>query len=321
MAVVWRETSNLGTKVATPPRREGAYDLEIAELAENQHGRVALHQLTELGLSASAVRSRVVSGRLRRVHRGVYAVGHRVPGARGQWMAAVLACSTGAVLSHRSAGGLIGLRADNRTITDVTAPGRVGRGHSGIRAHSAAGLTDADVTVVEGIPCTTVARTLLDLAGELDRRGLERAFDQAELLRILDVRAVATVLERAAGRHGTSRLAALLSEVREPARTRSAFEETFLGLCRERGLAHPLVNQAIVVGGGRSLTVDFVWPQSRLAVEADSYEFHRTRAAFERDRECDRLLTLAGWRPQRFTSRQVERQPAGVAAAVRQLLI
>src|SRR5918995_5102756 len=135
----------------------------LAQLAERQHGVVALPQLRELGLAPSAVRSRVTRGRLHRVHRGVYSVGHPVLSVRGRWMAAVLACGPGAALSHRSAAALWGIRPSARTAIDVTVPRHL-RGRAHIDVHHANTVAAGDLTTVDRIPCTTVARTLLDLA-------------------------------------------------------------------------------------------------------------------------------------------------------------
>jgi len=159
----------------------------IADLATRQHGVIALHQLRTLGLSASAARSRVAVGRLHRVHAGVFAAGHAPLTRNGHSIAAVLACGPGAALSHREAAALRELRSSNRTRIDVTSPGRRGRGCEEIEVHSAATLRPCDVEEVDGIPCTTVARTLLDLAEVTDRRQVERACDRAEVLEVLDL--------------------------------------------------------------------------------------------------------------------------------------
>src|SRR2546423_8138528 len=129
MPGVWRIATKYGTEIARP------LDVELAELAERQHGVAALSQLRALGLSASAVRSRISRGRLDPVHRGVYAVGHRRLDAEGRWLAGVLACGDGALLSHRSAGLLWGLHGSARTPIDVTVPGTTGLRRPGIRVH------------------------------------------------------------------------------------------------------------------------------------------------------------------------------------------
>src|SRR4051794_18289572 len=138
-------------------------DAAIAALANRQHGVIALYQLVPLGLTKSAVAERVRRGRLHPVHRGVYAVGHALLTLKARWMAAVLACGEGAVLSHRSAAELLGLlKGSVWRAADVTTPTRAGRKRAGIDVH--AGQTATDATTVDGIPCTAVPRTLLDLA-------------------------------------------------------------------------------------------------------------------------------------------------------------
>ena len=311
----WPVTTPCGTERAKPPG-----DRALADLASRQHGIVTLAQLRSFGLGPSAVRNRAATGRLHRVHRGVYAVGHPVLGIEGRWLAAVLACGPDAVLSHCSAAALWGLRPTARTAIDVTAPGRPGSGRRGIDAHSAATVVPADRTTARGIPCTTVARTLLDLAESLDRRGLERAFDQAEVLHVLDLLALQDVLDRAAGRRGAALLASVLAEHRPgDTLTRSELEERFFAICRTAGIPSPRVN--VPVGeADRAVEVDFCWPDHRLIVETDGHATHGTRTAFERDRSRDRRLLVAGWRVARFTWRQVTREPAEVADTLRALM-
>jgi very-short-patch-repair endonuclease/predicted transcriptional regulator of viral defense system len=293
-------------------RRERA----IQELAARQHRMVSLPQLKALGLTASAVRNRVAAGKLRRVHQAVYAVGLAPLSTEAIYMAAVLACGPKAVLSHRSAADHLGLRRCSRRAVDVTAPGRAGKERSGIDVHRATDLDERDVTKVKGIPCTTVARTLLDLATTVDRTALERAIEQAEKLRIFDLTAVVDAATRAGNRKGATTLKAVLtSYTPEPAFTRSELEKRFLALCRAAGVPMPRTNN---VTGAEE--IDFTWLDRRLMVEADSLRHHGTRAAFERDRRRDQQLTAAGWRVVRFTWRQVDETPAEVAATLRSLL-
>src|ERR671925_1926397 len=280
-----------------PFRDEPPRDTVIAQLAESQHTVVSLDQLKAVGLSASGVRKRGASGRLHRIYRGVYAVGHGRLTREGRWMAAVLACGPKAVLSHRSAAGLWGLRPDNRASTDVSLPGRSARSRLGIDVHRSTTLAPADCTVVDGIPCTTLARTLLDLAEVVNPRGLERAIEQAEVLRLFDLRAVEEVLARANGRRGAAVLRAVLADLAEPALTRSDVEERFLALCRAAALPRPEVNAELVVDEGPAMIVDFLWRAQRLAVETDAYGTHGNRQPFERDRRRDQRLRLAGYDP------------------------
>ena len=178
----------------------------------------------------------------------------------------------------------------------------------------------ADVMVVDGIPCTSLARTLLDLAEVVDRRGLERAIDRAEVLRLLDMLAVNDVIARANGRRGVALLRSVLGE-HDPGSTitDSDLEELLLAICRTAGLPTPEVNVWVPVPG-EQFKVDFLWRRKRLVVETDGRDVHTTRRAFERDRERDQRLMLAGWRVVRFTWRQLTREPERVAATLRALL-
>jgi predicted transcriptional regulator of viral defense system len=291
----------------------------IAELAEAQHAVVALSQLSSLGLGARAVSHRVQRGMLHRVHRGVYAVGHPLLTREGRWMAAILACGPHAVLSHRSAASLWGLRPNARTAIDVTVPSRAGRTRDGIDVHRGSGIDANDVAGVEGIPTTSVARTLLDLAEVVNARTLERAIDQAEVRRLLDMRAIDDVLAR--GRRGAAALRGVLAELRlGTTLTRSELEERLLAICREAALPRPDVNAWIPYPGGGGAEADFLWREQQLVVEVDGRDVHTTRRAFEHDRRRDQRLMLAGWRVVRFTWRQVLFEPAYVTATLRSLL-
>jgi predicted transcriptional regulator of viral defense system len=188
-------------------RREGAArgaDAGIAELAGRQHGVVARRQLLGLGLGRGAIDRRIEAKRLHPVHRGVYAVGHRELSRLGWWMAAVLACGPDAVLSHRSAAALWGIREGSPTRADVSAPRELAS-RPGIRVRRAFVFAD-EGTIEAGIPVTTVPRTLLDLAAVLQPHELDRALEQAEALRLSDPIPLAALVERHRGRRGTARL-------------------------------------------------------------------------------------------------------------------
>jgi very-short-patch-repair endonuclease len=292
----------------------------ITRLAATQHNVVSLTQLNALGLGKAAVAKRAAGGRLHRIHRGVYAVGHGRLTGEGHWMAAVLAYGPSALVSHRSAAVLWGLRPDSRATTDVSLPSRSARSRPGIDVHMTVTLTAADVTRRDGITCTALARTLLDLAEVVDRCGIERAIEQAEVLRVFDLRAVENVLDRSNGRRGAAVLRAVLGDLAEPALTRSDAEERFLALCQATALTRPEVNAELVVDEGPAIVVDFLWRSQRLAIETDAYGTHGNRQAFERDRRRDQRLRLAGYDPVRFTRRQILSQPTRVAATVYALL-
>jgi hypothetical protein len=302
------------TLLHKPPR-----DATIAGLAERQHGVVDVSQLKALGLSASGVRDRVARGQLHRIHRGVYAVGHPRLTGYGRWMAAVLAYGPDAVLSYRSCAALWGVRRDARAITDISLPRKSACSRPTIIAHATTTLRPEDVTVQEGIPCTTVARMLLDLAEVIDRRGVERAVEQAEVLRLFDGRAVDAVLARADGRRGAAFLRAVLDDFADCGLTASELEEAILALCRAAGVPAPAVNPWGALDA-QEMKVDFLWRSERLIVEADGRAFHTTRHAFERDRRRDQDLLLAGYQVVRFTSGQITREPGRVAQTIKALL-
>jgi Protein of unknown function (DUF559) len=293
---------------------------ELLAVAGAQHGVIALEQLRSVGLSAEAVRSRIAVGRLHAVHRGVYAVGRPDLPVEGRWMPAVLAGGGGAVLSHRSAAALHGLLADARSVIDVTVGRRSGRSRPGIRWHRVTHLAFADCASARSIPCTSAARTLLDLAGVVERRLLERACDQAEVLGLLDVAAIAEAIARSPRRHGVRRLRRIL-EIGGIGENlpRSHLEERFLSLCRRAGVPGPSANEWITVSG-EPMQVDFLWRDRRAIVETDGYETHRTRQAFRRDRRRDRLLRLEGWQVARFTWEDITDDPNHVTQVVRELL-
>jgi very-short-patch-repair endonuclease len=254
------------------------------------------------------------------VHAGVFAVGHMPLTLDGRYMAAVLACGRGSALSHRSAAAKLGLRPTSRAAIDVTTPRQGARGRKGIDAHRSTKLLPLDVDEVDGIRCTSVAWTLLDFAAVVPRRAVERAFDQAELLEVLDAAAIEDVLARAGGHRGAGVLRAILDH-HAPASTltRTELEELFLALCRARGVPDPRVNAWIPLEP-TGYEADFLWREAWLIVEVDGHAVHTTRRAFEHDRRRDQRLTLAGWRVVRFTWRQVVRDPAFVAATVAGLL-
>lgn len=245
------------------------------------------------------------------MHHGVYAVGHRVLTPEGRWMAAVLACGPGAVLSHRSAAALWGIRPAPK-VPEVTAP-RTRSGPRGVRVHRPRNLRADERTTVKGIPTTTLPRTLGDLADVVNERELGRAIHDAEVEHALADRALQQAASRANGRRGSGRLQRAVGAERDP--TRSELERRFVALCEEHGLPKPAVNTRIA-----GFEVDFAWPERGVVAETDGWTYHRTRRAFEHDRTRDQALTRAGHRVLRFTHRQVESAAADVAATLRAAL-
>jgi very-short-patch-repair endonuclease/predicted transcriptional regulator of viral defense system len=289
------------------------WDKLVARLAERQHGVVAAAQLAALGLSRNTVSARAQAGRLHRIHRGVYAVGHPILTVNGRRMAAVLAAGPGAVLSHASAAALWDIRRTSATRIDVTVRSRAGRAkRPGLRIHRTPTLRADEITEHQGIPVTTTSRTLLDLAATLPRRALERALDEAEVQELYDLSSLEAMARAHAGEQGAARLQRALASDGELTLTDSELEELMVALCDHHRLPRP-EPRAWVAG----LRVDFLFAPVRLVVETDGYRFHRTRRAFERDRERDAILARAGYRTLRFTHLQMTSNAAGVAAAIR----
>jgi very-short-patch-repair endonuclease len=282
----------------------------IGRLARRQHGVAAAWQLTALGVSTSAIARRVADGRLRRIHRGVYAVG--AIGRKGYWMAAVLACGEGALLSHRDAAALRALRDTARRAIDVTVVGSRRRSRPRLTIHSAAELHPNDRAEVDGIPVTSVARTLLDLAEVVPATELRRTYEAAERHQVLDFKALNELISRSNGRRGLAALLALLDYDPElAADSKSDLESALLDLVREAGLPLPSLN--VLVEG---YLVDAYWPAARLVVELQSYEHHAHRQAFNRDYAKLGRLTMAGYQVLPLTDRQLKLERDWVVAAL-----
>ena len=297
-------------------RPESAVDHAIAMLAWRQWGVVTRPQLRALGLSDDEIDYRIAVGRLRLIHRGVYAVGHHRIQPEGIWLAAVYAGGERAVLSHRSAARLWGLLPWEGEI-EVTTP-KMRRDRPGIHyAHSR--VESFERTEHRAIPVTTVARTLLDL-GTVDAARVPKAFEQADVLGLLDVRELQQLVERYPRRPGTSSIRAVLAAAADwRGLTRSELELRFRDAVMRAGLPMPEMNCRIDLGC-MIIEADAVWSEARLIIELDGYAYHRTQAAFERDRQRDRAAVAAGWRVIRITWRQLAHDPRGVIGDIRQAL-
>ncbi len=283
----------------------------MADLAAGQHGVITRRQLLDAGLGSRTIERRVERGQLRRLYRGVYLFADSRPSHRGQWLAAVLACGESAVLSHSSAASLWGLAGIRHPIHVSSASGR---GQPGLTVHEG-GIGPADRAVVDRIPVTTVARTLFDYAEQVDEEALRKAFEEADRLRILEMGEIEAVCARSPGRRALRAIRRMIDSAVAPDQTRSPLEDRVVALCHEYGLPSPATNVHLL-----GHEVDALWPSRRLVVEADSYEFHRHRAAFERDRARDAARQVEGYRVIRLTHRRLDREPAKVAAELRRLL-
>ncbi len=288
----------------------------MARLAFDQQGVVSLSQLTGLGFGIRAVERRVRDGRLHRVHREVFAVGHRRLSQRSHWWAAVLAYGDHALLSHRSAAALWGLAKPRLSPIDVTAPaGWQGlRRREGIWIHRGR-LHPEDRDERAGIPVTTVARTLFDFAEVVDFKRLERAWEEADRLKLLRLSEVERVCERGYGRRALKPTRRLLAEARAVTRTRSPLEDRFQRFARFYDLPPHSTNVEVL---GKE--VDALWPAAKLIVELDSWEFHSHRAAFQRDRARDTRLLVAGYRTVRVTHERLDKEATTLATEIRELL-
>jgi Transcriptional regulator, AbiEi antitoxin/Protein of unknown function (DUF559) len=305
-----------GNRATTP-------DARIAETATRQRGVVSLDQLADAGISARAASRRSARGRVHRLHRGTYAVGHEGIGEGGRLLAAVLACGPGAMLSHLSAAALWGLREPMPRVIDVLVPCETGRKIDGIRARRCRYPDPSEITEHEGISCTTPARTLVDAAGVSGRWPLRRMIEQAAFRRLLDIEAIDLALERARGRRGVPMLRGLLVPWRAGdgslPRLRSLLEAVLLPALLEGGLPHPRCNARLRVLG-EPMEIDMLWPERRVVVEADGRAAHDTEAAFHGDRRRDQLFAAAGYRALRVTWPQLRDElPATVDRIARTL--
>jgi very-short-patch-repair endonuclease len=267
-------------------------DVLVAGIASEQHGVVSVAQLRAAGLDKHQVRHRMRTGHLHRVHRGVYAVGHRGFGWERRWMAAVLASGDDAALSHGSAAALWGLLRPVSGPIDVSVPTSAGRvARAGIRLYRRKSLQAGHLTKRRRIPVTTPARTIEDIEGNLAPWLVRRAIRQAEIAGFP------------------------LGAATETDGTRSDLERDFLRLCRLYDVPAPEVNVKV----GR-WTVDFIWRRERVVVETDSYDYHRGRVAFRDDHARDLELRRRGFAIRRYSEHQVSAQPAQVAADLRDAL-
>ena len=287
----------------------------LAELAAKQHGVVSIRQLLgPLGYSQSAVRRAAAAGRLHRLHRGVYAVGHAHVSNLGLCLAAVLAGGPGALLSHASAAWLWEIARPGPSPFHVTAP-QPRRPRPPIRLHHARNLTAEDRHVLDNIPVTALPRTYLDLAATVSRHNLARALDGGEQRGVFDLGPIEAVLARNVGHPGAGRLRRALGIYRPINVIRSGLEGRFLERVRAAGLPEPSTN--INIGG---YELDVYWPQERFAVELDVYETHGTRGSFESDRLRQEDLLLLGIGMTRVTGPRFDREPAQVIDRVARLL-
>ena len=259
------------------------------------------------------------AGRLYRLHYGVYAVGHTALTREARWTAAVLACGPDAVLSHWSAAALWRIRPNARELIDVTSPSKT-NSLGAVKRHLRV-LPADEMTEEDGIPVTTVPRTILDLAAVASVDVVENALREAEYLELRDPLSLADLVARYRGRRGVRKARTALARLEEePAgRRRSPLEERFAPFLRRHHLPLPRFNAWLEVNG-RRYRVDCLWPETTQIVELDGWQGHGTRSAFRDDRTRDRRLRVAGYNVTRITWSELDDEPAAIAADLRSLL-
>lgn len=290
----------------------------MADLAARQHGVVCASQLRQLDISRDAVATMVTNGTVHPVHPRVYAVGHPALCREGRWMAAVLAGGTGAVLSHVAAAQLWGLTRSDSSRVDITLA-RAHRALAGVGVHRSRTLVDADMTIRDHVPATTVARTIVDLGDVCSAARLAHVMHEADFHSVLDLSLLLECMERNRGRRRIGIVQqAVEMHTAGSAGARSSAEEHMVLLVTAAGLAKPRVGARVRVPGG-SLEVDLLWEEESICVEIDGPGHRRPRTRRE-DAARDALLRSAGYRVLRVTTDEVFHQPDDSVARIRHLL-
>jgi hypothetical protein len=272
---------------------------------------IARRQLLDLGFSSEAIKHRVAVGRLHPVHRGVYSVGRPSLSQHGRWMAAVLACGDGAVLSHSSAAALWRIGFEQRGLVELSLPSQSHRKVLGLRIHRRPYFNSRDVTAEFGIPVTTPIQTLIDMTLRLDRTGVERMINEADKYNLTHPPQLRKALDARTGEPGVACLRQILDR-RTFRLTKEELERRFLPLADKAGLPVPLTGQWV-----NDFEVDFYWPALGLVVETDGLRYHRTPAEQARDRLRDQAHTAAGLTQLRFTHEQLRYEPEHVLGVLR----
>jgi hypothetical protein len=283
----------------------------VQALAGRQHGIVKSRQVREAGLTKQGIRRRVEAGWLVPQYHGVYAVGHTALTDKSHLIAAVYAVGEEALASHRAGGKLWGILRGSQPI-EVTGPRSRVKG-TGFVLHRSRLIHEEDRALIDNIPVTSLARTLVDLADVLSEEQLASAVHEAEVKRLFDLKPIQRVLDRLPGRKGRHKLTRVLSAYRDVQPfTRSRGERLVLWMCEDHGLPRPSTNTWI---GAHE--VDFHWPEARLVLEFDGGAVHRTTKAFYDDRRRDRALAAQGIQVVRATDRD---DPAALAKELEQIM-
>jgi very-short-patch-repair endonuclease len=296
--------------------RYAPWEPRVAEIAARQDNVITHGQLTALGVGRNAISHRLASARWQRLHKGVYLIGPAPPTLTARARAAVLSCGNGALLSHRTAAEIWQLLPGAaRGEIHVTVPGRNPGPRNAVRVHRVLRLAPADVATKLGLPLTSPARTICDLAATTSLRETQAALAEARIHRLATDRQLQAVIERAPTRSGSSVIRSLLEAENESGYTRSRAEREMRELVRAAGLPRPLFNEPLL-----GYVTDVLWPACRLVVEVDGYRYHRHRGAFERDRRRDQELSAAGYRVIHVTWMQLRDQPIAAITSIAQAL-
>jgi hypothetical protein len=303
--------------------RQAGRDWQLGEEATEHGGLVSVDRLRDIGVSRRAAAYRAEEGRLHRVHRGVYAVGHRSIGRLGMLRAAVLACGEGAVISHGTAAAMWGLWDRWPALIDVIVPCEAGRKIDGVRAHRCRYPSAEEVRARGGVPCTTPARTLVDAAGTYGRSRLQGFAEEALVRKLLEFRALDLAMHRAKGRRGVRTLGAIADQWRMPSGeapdVRSIFEARMLPPLVAVGFEWPECNRTLRIGG-ETFMADFYWPKQRLLIETDGEATHGTPVAFSDDRRRDQVLMAEGYQATRVTWWHMKHEPTATIRRIRKML-
>jgi very-short-patch-repair endonuclease len=289
---------------------------QIVAIADAQRGLITTGQLLALGLSREAIQRRVATGRLTRIHDGVFAVGRRELDLHARWKAATMASGPNALLSHLCAAGLWRIRPEPTGRPHVVIDGNGRRGHRGITVHRMRRMEPSDRASLDGIPVTSLELTSLHLASLRSTRSLERALVKAARRREFSIEEATALVRRSKGRPGVGRFRRIVErDLTAELRSLSELELRFVELLRAHQIELPSINHDV-----EALTVDAIWHEHRAIVELDGFEFHKLPRDLRNDNARNRRLVLAGYRVIRFVWDDVVRSPGVVVAAVEALL-
>lgn len=288
----------------------------MARTAREQGGVVSARQLAACGIDSDAITVRVRRGQLHRLYRGVYAVGHDALTPTARFVAAVLACGAGAVLSDYAAAAHLGMRRVDDRFPEVTVPRAGGREIDGIRVHRRK-LDPRDVWTRDGIRVTRPARTILDVSATMPPAALRRMVRQAQAERIVTMRQLLDVLARHRGHRGAAKLRAVIAD--GPTPTRSELEDHALALVVRAGIERPDINSRLEIDG-RRVEPDLLWRRQRLIVECDGRQWHSDPLSQADDEARQALLEAHGYRVLRVTWQQAMNHPRQTITRIRAAL-